>query len=40
MTLEERIEQQFTDMDISIIENEIARTDLDIRILELEARNE
>lgn len=41
MTLEERIEQQFTELDLAIIEINIARTELELRLAALEgAKND
>ncbi len=37
MTLEQRLEQQATEQDLTIIENGQMLTDLELRILELEA---
>ena len=39
-TMEERIEQAITEQDILNIENGIAITDIDLRVMELEAANE
>lgn len=37
-TMEERIEQAITEQDIRNIENGIAITDIDLRVLELEVK--
>ena len=39
-TMEERIEQAITEQDLQNIENGIAITDLDLRLMEMEAANE
>lgn len=36
-TMEERIEQAITDIDLQNIENGIAITDIDLRVMELES---